>query len=76
MEELKLRLRNRASDDDDTIERRYRNARREIEHYELFDYIIVNADLEQAKTHLRSIVYAERSRPAWMAQRARELLGS
>lgn len=74
MEELKLRLRNRASDDEATIERRYRNARTEIGHYQLFDYIIVNDNLEQAKTQLRSIVYAERSRVRWTGDRALALL--
>lgn len=74
MQELKQRLRNRASDDDETIERRYRNARQEIEHYALFDYIIVNDDLEQAKTRLRGIVLAERSRSSWMSDRAQALL--
>lgn len=75
MEELKLRLRNRASDDEETIDRRYRNARQEIEHFGLFDYIIVNDDLEHAKTRLRSIVYAERSRAPFMADQAHALLG-
>ncbi len=76
MRELKERLRNRASDDEETIERRYRNARQEIEHYALFDYIIVNDELEQAKTRLRAIVHAERSRAAWMGARARALLAN
>jgi len=76
MEELKVRLRTRGSDDQDAIERRFQNARQEIEHFELFDYVIVNDDLEHAKTRLRSIVYAERSRTPLMADRARALLGA
>ena len=52
------RLRTRASDDDDTIARRFGNAKREIEHYLLFDYVIVNDDLEDAKERLRGIVVA------------------
>lgn len=75
MKELGVRLRNRGSDDDAAIERRFQNARREIEHFGLFDYVIVNDDLEEAKTRLRSIVYAERSRTSLMADRARALLG-
>ena len=74
MEELKRRLRARASDDDSAIERRYRNARAEIEHYGLFDYVLVNDDLEQTKLRLRSIVQAERSRRARMAPLAEKLL--
>ncbi len=74
MEELKVRLRGRAADDDATILRRWNNARTEIEQYGLFDYVIVNEDLEQAKLRLRSVVYAERSRRARMALVAEALL--
>jgi guanylate kinase len=74
MDELKRRLRSRASDDESAIERRFANAKREIEHYGLFDYLIVNDDLEQAKHRLRSIVLAERSRRWRMASPAEQLL--
>jgi guanylate kinase len=74
MDELKRRLRARASDDESTIERRFRNARAEIEHYGLFDYVLVNDDLDHTKQRLRSIVQAERSRRARMAPLAEQLL--
>jgi guanylate kinase len=74
MEALKERLRTRASDDDATIERRFRNAQLEIEHYGLFDYVIVNDDLELAKERLRGIVLAEQSRSSRMARAAEALL--
>ena len=74
MEALKERLRTRASDDDATIERRFRNAQREIEHYGLFDYVIVNDDLELAKERLRAIVLAEQSRSSRMGMAAEVLL--
>lgn len=74
MESLKQRLRTRASDDEATIERRFGNAKREIEHYGLFDYVVVNDDLEEAKQRMRSIVRAEQSRMWRMAMTAEELL--
>jgi guanylate kinase len=74
MEELRRRLRGRASDDEGTIERRFRNARAEIEHYGLFDYMIVNDDLEHAKLRMRSIVEAERARRSRMTPFAEQLL--
>jgi guanylate kinase len=74
MEELRKRLRGRASDDESTIDRRFRNARAEIEHYGLFDYMIVNDDLEQAKLRMRSIVTAERARRTRMTPLAEQLL--
>jgi guanylate kinase len=74
MDELRRRLRTRASDDDATIERRYNNARAEIEQYGLFDYVLVNDDLEKTKLGMRSIVSAERMRRKRMARYAEELL--
>jgi len=74
MESLKQRLRTRASDDEATIERRFGNAKREIEQYGLFDYVVVNDDLEEAKQRMRSIVRAEQSRMWRMAMTAEELL--
>lgn len=74
MDALKQRLRSRAADDEATIERRFGNAKREIEHYGLFDYVIVNDELEEAKQRLRSIVLAEQSRRARTAMSAEALL--
>ena len=74
LQELRARLERRASDDDATIERRFNNARREIENYGLFDYVIVNDELELAKEQLRSIVWAERARRFRMAKRGEALL--
>jgi guanylate kinase len=74
MDALKQRLRTRAADDERTIERRFGNAKREIEHYGLFDYVIVNDDLAEAKQRLRGIVLAEQSRRARMAMAAEALL--
>ena len=74
LEELRLRLRGRASDDEDVIERRFNKARSEIERYGLFDYIVVNDDLERAKLRMRSIIEAERAKRARMAHHAELLL--
>ena len=74
MEELGRRLRGRATDDESTIQRRFAKAKIEIEHYRLFDYIIVNDDLEKSQARLRSIVYAEASRRDRMAMAAERLL--
>jgi guanylate kinase len=74
MEELARRLRGRATDDEPTILRRFSKAKMEIENYRLFDYIIVNDDLEKSQARLRSIVYAEASRCSRMAPSAERLL--
>jgi guanylate kinase len=60
--ELERRLRGRATEDEPTTQRRLANARLEIEHYGIFDYVVVNDDLDRAYEHLRAVVLAERSR--------------
>ncbi len=74
MEELSRRLRGRATDDEATIQRRFAKAKTEIESYRLFDYLIVNDDLDKSQARLRSIVYAEASRVSHMAMSAERLL--
>jgi guanylate kinase len=76
MDELLRRLRGRASETEDVVTRRFDVARREIEHYALFDYLVVNDKLEDALDHLRSIVLAERSRRWRRATLAESLLRS
>jgi guanylate kinase len=76
MEELLRRLRGRASESEDIVQRRFQVAMREIEHYALFDYVIVNDDLERAFDALRAVVLAERSRRHRKAGVAEALLRS
>jgi 5'-methylthioadenosine phosphorylase len=74
MEELERRLRGRADESEESMARRLRNARVEVEHYALFDYVIVNDDIERAVGQLRSIVLAERCRRHRLAPQAEQLL--
>jgi len=62
MQELERRLRGRASETDEVVQRRFQAARREIEHYGLFDYLVVNDTIDEAFDELRSIITAERAR--------------
>jgi guanylate kinase len=59
-EKLEWRLRNRGLDSEAVIRRRLDTARREIENYSKYDYILVNNLLEQSADQLRDIVLAER----------------
>ncbi|HEY1955663.1 MAG TPA: guanylate kinase [Polyangiaceae bacterium] len=76
MPELLKRLRGRASDDEDTVQRRFQVAMREIEHYALFDYVVVNDDLDRAAETLCGIVRAERAKRTRVAPVAERLLRS
>lgn len=60
MEELERRLRRRATDAPDVIERRLAMACKELEHYGEYDYLVVNDDLPRAYDQLRSIFVAAR----------------
>ena len=57
---LESRLRNRGSDAEAVIRRRLDTARREIENYSKYDYILINNLLEQSADQLKDIVLAER----------------
>jgi guanylate kinase len=74
MPELEKRLRGRASDTEEAVQRRFAVAKLEIEHYALFDYVVVNDVLERAFDELRAIVLAERARRERRAPTAEALL--
>ncbi len=59
-EKLEWRLRNRGLDSEAVIRRRLDTARREIENYSKYDYILVNNVLEQSADQLKDIVLSER----------------
>jgi guanylate kinase len=58
--ELRARLERRAQDSSGTIEKRLRNARIEMEHYDEYDFVLVNEDLEQSVQMVRSILASAR----------------
>jgi len=74
LEELERRLRGRGTEDEETTLRRLANAKREIAHYGLFDYVVVNDDLDQAYLRLKSITIGERCRRRRHAPRCEHLL--
>ena len=60
--DLEKRLLNRAQDSADVVASRMAKASDEISHYREYDYILVNADLDQAVKEVRAILQAERLR--------------
>lgn len=60
--DLEERLRLRSTDSDEDIEKRLRNAKEELQYIYHYDYIVVNNDLEEAVSALKSIIIAEKSR--------------
>ena len=60
MAELERRLRRRATDSPEAIDRRLATAKRELEHFAEYDYLVVNDNLDTALKELQSIYVAAR----------------
>lgn len=59
---LEERLRKRAQDSEETVQKRMAEAESEISRWDAYDYVLVNDDLDQTYDDLLAIVRAERSR--------------
>ena len=75
MAELRARLERRAEDSAATIGKRLENAKREIERWRLYDYVVVNDDLQSAYRSVVSILAAERVRCARAAEGVETFVG-
>jgi guanylate kinase len=64
MAELKARLDRRAEDPPEVIARRLAAARDEISHWDEYDYVIVNDDLQRSLEAVQAIIAAERLKRA------------
>ena len=73
---LEQRLRARGEDSEETIERRLREAAEEIRNYQLYDYVLVNREVEESAKTLCSIVRAERVRRTRIEEDIRPILKS
>jgi len=60
--ELERRLHTRAQDSNEVIRRRMMKSSDEMSHWAEYDYVIVNSDLDDAFTKVRTILSAERSK--------------
>lgn len=62
LKELEKRLRGRAQDSEDVVQKRMSRASSEMSHYAEYDYVIVNRDLDQSVEQVRAVLDAERLR--------------
>jgi guanylate kinase len=62
VEILRQRLIARGTDSPEELELRLRNAPAELKHYQTFDYVIINDDVQRAAGQLNCIIEAERAR--------------
>ena len=73
---LEQRLRARSEDADAVIERRLRDAAREIRNYCLYDYVLINNELNESTQTLSAIVRAERVRRTRIEDQIRPILAT
>ena len=62
VEELERRLRDRRTDSPEVIERRLRDALADMSHWDEFDYVIINDDLDQAVADLEAVLAGDGER--------------
>ena len=55
-EELQARLRGRGTETEEVIAERLKTAREELAHHHLFDYVVVNDDVDRAAAEVLSII--------------------
>ena len=60
--ELEQRLRSRGTDSDAVIDGRLERARAEISHWDAYDYVVINDDIETCFAKVKMILEAERMR--------------
>jgi guanylate kinase len=60
MEELRTRLERRATDSQEVIDARMSRAANEVSHWDGYDYVLVNDDVEQCFQCVKTILAAER----------------
>jgi len=64
IEALEARLRSRGTDPEDVIQSRMARARAEISHWDGYDYVVINDDMETCFHEVHGILRAERLRRA------------
>lgn len=71
---LKERLTDRGQDDQSIIDRRMQDAVSEMQHFDEFDYLVINDDFNIALNDLNTIVYSQRLSLAQQTQQQQDLL--
>ena len=64
IEELHQRLRNRASDSEEVVLKRMQMAKSEVSHYDEYDFILINQDLETTYQKISKIIDSNRIKRA------------
>ena len=71
---LRQRLSRRATDSEEVIDRRMREAQAEISHWNEFDYLVVNENFEEALLEIKNIMQSARSGEHFQQNQPKRLL--
>ena len=77
-EELERRLRKRAQDPEEIVQKRMAKADAEMSHWAEYDYVIVNYEIDESEELLRAILFGERlkrRRQIGLAEIVKEMMG-
>lgn len=77
LDDLRKRLENRGQDSAESIEKRLKQGKIDITHYDEYDYVVLNDDLESVLRRFQRILRAERlrrHRQPWLAGFVQKLL--
>lgn len=61
LQELERRLRARAQDSEEVVQKRMQKAKDEISHFDEYDFVLINDDLANTYNKIRSIIESKRS---------------
>lgn len=75
IEACRVRLKQRGKDTPEEIEKRLKIALDEVNKASLYDYIIINDDLEAAFEHFKSVIAAEKARTPRMLEKVAGIFG-
>ncbi len=73
-QDLERRIRERGQDSEDEIQRRLERARQEILNYRVYDFVVINDDLERASRETQAIALGSRCRVEQEERRIHEIL--
>lgn len=59
-QELEKRLRSRGTEDENSLKTRLNQAKDDISHWDCYDYLLVNKDIQETREMVRSILIVER----------------
>jgi guanylate kinase len=75
LEVLEARLRDRATDEDEVIAERLKQAQDEIGNCGFYDYLIINDGLEKAVKEAEAVILSDRCRKSRVFRRIKEIFG-